>query len=110
MAIHAVNMFRLRPGVTLADFERFSAELDRPRCLAFDVVLGFEVYLAEKVDDDPSSPDVIEVMTVASWSEWEQVRDSAPELKPVVQRFDELVEPASISTVFTRRSPLPEEN
>ncbi|CAN5833345.1 hypothetical protein BH10ACT9_BH10ACT9_24170 [soil metagenome] len=60
MAVSAVNMFRLRPGVSVSDFERFSVELDRPRCLAFDVVLGFEVYLATETTD------VIEVMTVSS--------------------------------------------
>lgn len=102
MAVSAVNMFRLRPGVSAAEFEQFSAELDRPRCLAFDVVLGFEVYLVEGADS--FGPDVVEVMTVASWPEWERVRDGAPELKPVLERFDELVEPGSVSTVFTRKS------
>lgn len=107
MAVSAVNMFRLRPGVSAAEFERFSVELDRPRCLAFDVVLGFEVFLAEEAD--PAGIDVIEVMTVASWPEWERIRDGAPELKAVVERFDELVEPGSVSTVFTRKSPLHQE-
>ena len=106
MTVSAVNMFRLRPGVSTADFERFSNELDRPTCLAFEVVLGFEVYLAEP---DSTAVDVIEVMTVASWPEWEQVRDSAPELEAVVARFDQLVEPGSVTTLFTRKSPLPQE-
>ena len=47
MAVSAINTFRLRPGVGAEQFERFSAELDRPTCLAFDVVLGFDVYIAE---------------------------------------------------------------
>lgn len=102
MSVSAINTFRLRPGVSVSEFEQFSTELDRPRCLAFDVVLGFEVYLS---DDG----DVVEVMTVASWPEWETVRDNAPELKPVVARFDELVEPGSVTTLFTRYSPLPQE-
>ena len=99
MAVSAINTFRLRPGVEVEEFERFSAELDRPTCLAFDEVLGFEVYLS----DDGT---VVEVMTVTSWPQWETVRDNAPELAPVVTRFDELVEPGSVTTVFTRHSPL----
>lgn len=98
MTVSAINMFRLRPGVSTAEFEKFSTEIDRPVCLAFDEVLGFELYLS---DDGV----VVEVMTVTSWTDWEQVRDNAPELKPVVARFDELVEPSSVSTVFTRHSP-----
>ena len=104
MSVSAVNTFRLRSGVTADQFERFSADLDRPTCLAFDVVLGFEVYLA-----DGASVTVVEVMTVSSWPEWERVRDAAPELKPVVQRFDELVEPGSVTTLLTRKSPQPQE-
>ncbi|VEG52028.1 Uncharacterised protein [Mycolicibacterium aurum] len=107
MTVSAINMFRLRPGVTTADFENFSVELDRPRCLALDVVLGFEVYFVDEAD--PSDIDVIEVMTVASWPEWERVRDSAPELADVVARFGELVEPGSVTTVLTRNSPLSQE-
>jgi hypothetical protein len=48
-------------------------------------------------------------MTVTSWPEWERVRDGAAELKPVVERFDELVEPGSVSTLLARNSPLPQE-
>ncbi|MCF6388400.1 hypothetical protein L2K20_15580 [Mycobacterium sp. MBM] len=99
MTVSAINTFRLRTGVSPAEFEKFSTELDRPVCLAFDEVLGFELYLS---DDGV----VVEVMTVTSWPDWEQVRDNAPELKPVVARFDELVEPGSVSTVFTRHFPL----
>lgn len=107
MAVSAVNMFRLRPGVSTEDFERFSVELDRPTCLAFDVVLGFDVFLADSAD--PADVDVVEVMTVTSWPEWERVRDGASELKAVVARFDELVEPGSVSTLLTRNSPLRQE-
>ena len=104
MPVSAVNTFRLRSGVTAEQFERFSADLDRPTCLAFDVVLGFEVYLVEG-----EGTDVVEIMTVSSWPEWERVRDSSPELKPVVERFDELVEPGSVTTLLTHKSTLPQE-
>jgi hypothetical protein len=107
MTVSAVNTFRLRPGVTTAEFETFSRELDRPICLSFDVVLGFEVFLVDQ--DDSAGVDVVEIMTVTSWPEWERVRDSAEELKPVVERFDELVEPGSVSTLLTRNSPLSQE-
>lgn len=110
MAVSAVNTFRLRPGVDAEEFEKFSAELDRPTCLSFDVVLEFDVFLAEPTDSEPTETHVVEIMTVSSWPEWERVRDSAPELKPVVERFDELVEPDSVSTLLTRKSPLPQEN
>ena len=105
-AVSAINMFSLRPGVSAEQFAAFSAELDRPTCLAFDVVESFEVYLVDR--DGPAGVDVVEVMTVRSWPEWEAVRDGAPELQPVVERFGELVEPDSVSTLFTHRTPTEE--
>jgi hypothetical protein len=99
MAVSAINTFRLRPGVSAEQFERFSAELDRPTCMAFDVVLGFDVYLA---DGDDAGITVVEVMTVSSWTEWQRLLESAPELKPVIERFDQLVESGSVSTLLTR--------
>jgi hypothetical protein len=105
----AVNTFRLRPGVTAEQFEAFSAELDRPTCLALDVVLQFDVYFVEQATDG-AGVDVVEIMTVTSWPEWERVRDTAAELEPVVERFTELVEPGSVSTLLTRKSALPQEN
>ena len=47
MTVSAINTFRLRPGVPVADFEQFSAELDRPVCLAFDEVRGIDGYLSD---------------------------------------------------------------
>jgi hypothetical protein len=110
MAVSAINTFRLRPGVGAEQFERFSAELDRPTCLAFDVVLGFDVYLADGASEATGDADgasdagvtVVEVMTVSSWTGWQRLLESAPELKPVIERFDELVEPGSVSTLLTR--------
>ena len=99
-SISAVNTFRLRPGVTVEQFARFSAELDRPTCLRLGPVESFDVYLAEA----GSTVDVVEVMTVASWPEWEQVRDSAPEMAPVVARFEELVDVGSVTTYLTRKA------
>lgn len=107
MTTVAINTFRLRRGVGAEEFETFSAELDRPTCLAFDVVLGFDVYIVDPADE--SGVDVVEIMTVASWPNWEQIRDTAAELAPVVQRFGELVDPDSVSTLLTRKSTLPQE-
>ncbi|GFG53538.1 hypothetical protein CQY20_12915 [Mycolicibacterium agri] len=104
--VTAINRFSLRPGVTAAQFERFSREVDRPVCLSFPEVKRFDVFIA---DADPSRVEVIELMTVASWPEWEAIRDGAPELAPIVQRFSELVDTSTVSTVFTRPLSPPEE-
>lgn len=99
----AINLIPLRPGVPAEDFARFSAELDRPTLLAQDVVEGFDVYAVDRRSDGAPAFDVVEVMQVRSWSEWEGVRDGLPALEPVVARFEQLIDPTTVRTLFGAR-------
>jgi hypothetical protein len=100
--IVAVNLIPMRPGVPVADFARFSNEVDRPTCLAKDVVLGFDAYVVERRDPGAPSVDVVELMHVRSWDEWVAVRDHDPDLEPVTRGFTRHVDPATVRTLFAR--------
>jgi hypothetical protein len=103
--ICAINLLPLKPGARVADFERFSAELDQPTCLAQDVVEGFDAYAVTRRDPGAPAFDIVEVMTVRSWSEWERVRDGMAELKPITERFDQLIDGDGVRTLFA--TPIP---
>jgi hypothetical protein len=99
--VFAVNMFSMLPGVDPADFEHFSTHIDRPTCLAFkDVVKSFDAYRVS-VAPDGEPADIVEVMHVADWAAWEQIRDHDPALHPVMEGFDKLVDPSTVRTWFT---------
>lgn len=98
-SVTAFNHLTLKPGIDVADFIEFSRNLDRPTCLQFDVVEAFEVFVVE--ERQGSGPHVIERMQVRDWDEWVAVRDSAPELAPVVEGFERLVEEQSVITYLT---------
>lgn len=96
----AINMFTLRPDVPLAEFARFSEQQDRPVCLAKDVVTSFDAYV---VDDDPDArPRIVEVMGLTSWPKWTALLDDDADLAPVVQRFGELVDTDTVTTLLVR--------
>lgn len=99
----AFNLIPLREGADPRDFRQFSAELDQPTLLAQGVVLGFDAYTVTRRDEGAPSVDVIEVMHVRSWDEWVEVRDGAEALKPVSARFEELIEPSAVRTIFGTR-------
>jgi REDY-like protein HapK len=103
-SVVAVNLFSMLPGVNPADFERFSTEVDRPTCLAHDVVRRFDAY---RVNDAPDGApaDILEVMEVTDWAAWEELRDTHPTMKPVTDGFDQLVDPATVRTYFTHLIP-----
>jgi hypothetical protein len=101
--IYAINLISLRAGVPVADFARFSAELDQPTCLAQEPVLGFDAYAVERRGAEGPGIDVVEAMHVSSWDEWVAVRDGLPAMERVVAGFDALVAPDGVQTVFARR-------
>ena len=100
--VFAINLFSMLPGVDPAEFERFSNEVDRPTCLAFDdVVKEFSAYrVLGQTDGTPA--DIVEVMRVSDWPTWEILRDSDPAFEPVMDGFNQLVDPQSVRTYFTR--------
>jgi hypothetical protein len=100
---YAINLIPLRLGVPSVDFERFSATVDQPTCLAHDVVQGFDAYVVVRRDPGAPSVDIVEVMQVRSWDEWVSVRDNSPTMKKVVEGFEALVDPAAVKTLFGRR-------
>ena len=103
--ICAINFLPLKQGAAIGDFEKFSAELDQPTCLAQDVVEGFDAYAVARRDPGAPAFDIVEVMTVRSWSEWERVRDGMEELKPITDRFDQLIDGDGGRTLFA--TPIP---
>ena len=100
--VFAINLFSMLPGVDPAEFEHFSNTVDRPTCLAHnDVVIGFDAYRVSAAPDGAPA-DILEVMHVADWAAWEQIRDNHPSMEPVMEGFNKLVDPATVRTYFTR--------
>jgi hypothetical protein len=101
--IVAINLIPVRAGVPVEEFARFSATIDQPLCLAQDVVRGFEAFAVQAGGPgarDTTPIDIVEVMRVRSWPEWERVRDDLPGMRPVVAGFDQLVDAAAVRTLF----------
>jgi len=99
----AINLFAMLPGVDAGEFERFSTHLDRPTCLANrDIVKSFEAYRVTDTAPAATPADIVEVMRVTDWSAWEEFRDNDPSMRPVIDGFDKLVDPATVRTYFAR--------
>jgi hypothetical protein len=96
----AVNLIPLRAGATVEEFSRFSNEVDRPICLAQDVVLGFDAFAVTRRDEGAPSVDIVELMTVRSWDGWVDLRDNMPQMEEVTSGFEKLVDPAAVRTLF----------
>lgn len=97
----AINMFRMREGVSPTRFAEFSAEIDQPTCLAHrDVVRRFDAYRVLRPLEGEPGADIVEVMEVSDWQEWVRVRDHDPSMTAVMTGFDELVEARSVRSAL----------
>jgi hypothetical protein len=99
----AFNLIPMRDGISVDEFADFSSTLDRPTCLAQDVVVGFDAYRVIRDAGFTRAFDVVEVMHVRSWPEWERVRDDLAELRPVTKRFGELVDASLVRTFLATK-------
>jgi hypothetical protein len=98
--IVAVNLIPMRPGVPVDDFAHFSATVDQPLCLQQPIVQSFEVYRVNQQVPGLPQIDIVELMRVRDWAEWEKVRDNLDALRPVMDGFDRLVDASSVRTLF----------
>lgn len=99
----AINFIPLREGVSVDEFAHFSSTLDQPLCLSQEVVQSFDAYRIAGGETGAQHFEVLEVMQVRSWAEWERVRDGLADLIPVTTRFDELVDSSQVRTVFATK-------
>lgn len=101
--IYAINLIPLRDGVTIDRFAEFSAEVDLPACLANDAVCSFDVFRVEgDSDGGSSSVQIVEVMGLRSWEAWQEALADDPALRAASVRFEQLVDPATVTTLRTR--------
>lgn len=105
--IVTVNLIPMRPGVPVDEFARFSAAVDQPLCLQQPIVRSFDVYRVNEQVPGLPHIDIIEVMRVRDWAEWERVRDSLDVMRPVMDGFDRLVDASAVQTLFA--TPIPKE-
>lgn len=91
-----VNFIKVRDGVPPERFETFSRSRDLPTWRAKDVVVSFDTYRVIEADAAMEMGDFVEVMRVRSWSEWEAVSRTDPDVVPLATEFEKLADPAAV--------------
>jgi hypothetical protein len=86
-------------------YETWSRERDQVVLREQPEVLGFEIFMVEDVEsreDGGGAYDVIEEITVTSWEDFQAVLAREP-LKQLGDEFGDVADPASVTTLRTRR-------
>ncbi|GGF11246.1 hypothetical protein GCM10007298_04040 [Williamsia phyllosphaerae] len=97
----AVNIFRLREGVSPEEFVKFSSEVDQPTLADQKEVARFHAFrILGDAEGGGVGFEFIELIEVGDWGEWIAWRDNSTALSEVRSGFDELVEPGSVRCSF----------
>ena len=90
--ITAIYMYKLNPGVSTEEFEKWSTEEDQKIVNGFEEVGSFEVFF---IKSQNSEWDVFEIIKVSSWEKYRGLNET-PQMKSLKPRFKELVDKQSV--------------
>jgi len=99
MAETLIVTYSLKPGVEPSTFAQWSGEVDVPRCRQLDACIAMDTYVTTEQKD--GQPDVIEVITVTSASDWDAAMES-PGHQDILARWDELADKNSLVTLLAK--------
>ncbi len=87
--------YRLKDGVSMPEYVKWSLETDQPITSAQPGVIQFDVYKVNASGEGSLKFDVMEDILVDSWGAWEQVAKQ-PAMKKVVDEWPLYCDGASV--------------
>jgi len=90
--------YKLRPDVDVEAFKKHMATVDQPACRKGRGVRGFDVYVLKPTDKGSVPFDVIEVIDVDSYEDWDRLC-TAPEHQPLIEAWKQFGDEQSLAFV-----------
>lgn len=97
--VKVFTMYKLKPGVNIADYIEFSTKLDQRVTPRQPGVHKFEVYQIQGSEKGEIMYQIVEVVEVESVKGFKKVLESK-EMEKVEERYYELVDQASVKTLY----------
>lgn len=95
-------MYKLKPGVTMEEFRKWSVSLDQKVTPFQPGCYRFEVYEIEGADKGGSPYQVIEDIDVESWEAWQKIVAS-DEMKEVVETWKEYGDESTLKAIYGKK-------
>lgn len=90
-----IALYRLKEGVTMEEYRKYSLEIDQPITSVQPGVRRFEVYAVTASGEGPLNFDIMENIEVDSWEAWQEVTKSEP-MKKVVTNWPRYCDESSV--------------
>lgn len=95
-------MYRLKPGVSIEEYRKWSISLDQKVTPFQPGVHRFEVYEIEGAEKGQSPYQIIEDIDVDSWEQWLKVVNSEP-MKEVVKTWNNYGDDSTLKVIYSRK-------
>jgi hypothetical protein len=92
-------MYRLKPGVTMEDYRRWSLTVDQATTPHQKGVISFEVNEIKGAEKGESPYQVVEDICVESWEAWQETLKGQG-MKQVVEEWESYGDGSTLVTVF----------
>lgn len=88
--------YKLKEGVSINDYKKYSLSKDQPLVKSFDVIDDIAVYIVEKSSNEI---DIFEVIKVKSLKDWKNLMGT-PEMKENARIFETLCDKDTVKTFY----------
>lgn len=95
-------MYKLKPGVTVEEYRRWSVNNDQKIFPFQPGVYRYEVYAIEGAEDGEPRYQIIEDIEVESWEAWEKVVNSE-EIQQLLKDWSKYGDETTLHVVYGRR-------
>jgi hypothetical protein len=95
-------MYRLKPGVSIEDYKKWSVEVDQKITPFQPGCYRFEVYEIEGAEKGESPYQIVEDIDVESWESWQKVVAS-PGMKKVVESWGKYGDESTLKVIYGRK-------
>ena len=95
-------MYRLKPGVSIEEYRKWSVSLDQKVTPFQPGVQRFEVYEIEGAEKGESPYMIIEDVDVDSWEAWQKVVNS-DEMKEIVKTWSNYGDESTLKTIYGKK-------
>jgi len=95
-------MYKLKKGVSLEDYWKWSTELDQKITPFQPGVYRYEIFAIEGCKQGESPYHIVEEIEIDSFEQWQEVVNSEP-MKEVVKTWANYADESSLTTIYGKK-------
>ena len=97
--IRIIITYKLKKGVNIEDFKKYSLSTDQPIVNSFKEVEDFSVHIVTGTEGQLENAEIFEVIKIESWDAWNKIMESK-DMEENLRIWNTLCDKSSIKVIY----------